>query len=676
MKYSLRVKVMVVGLFLIWTAVQAQMPVYNWARTTLGNVESIQRGAVVDAAGNVYITGVFFGTVDFDPGPAVCSVTPVPYGCNAYVAKYDALGNFLWVKNIAIAASYGNNSIAMDISGNIYITGFYSGTTDFNPGPGVFSVTSSAGSADMYLVKLDGNGNFIWANTMGSTTDDRGNEVVTDPAGNVYVAGNFTGTVDFDPGPGIISRTSSGGTDMFLLKYDGAGIFQWVKQMGGFNDDDIRDIALDGSGNIFIAGSFNGTADFDPGAGVMNLVSNGNKDMFFAKYDPAGNYGWSRSAGGTGIDLCTALAVAGGGDVFLTGIFNATVDFNAGVGINTLTSGITANSFVLRYDGAGNFNWVKGLPLNTANLDIVIDAYNTFFISGSYGNINGAAIDMDPGAGVAALTIPGGLPPPYYNVLGRYDWNGNYLWAGVFGHTCYCSVAGYKSSMAVKTGYLYYSGIFNGNAFSAATVDFDPGSGIANLTAPSSVDNTFFTKFGISLSPLPVDLVNFFGRQEKSGILLNWNTASESDNDYFEIWRSSEADNFTLIGKVNGNGTTTAPIAYEFIDISPLPGLNYYQLRQVDYNGTPELSNIVVVLNRSNSISCTLVPVITGKYILECAGLSSANYSILDMNGRRLSDGSTSADGYANIDLSLLPQGSYLLVVLFGNEKKVFRLFH
>ncbi|MBL0096000.1 MAG: hypothetical protein IPP46_05495 [Bacteroidetes bacterium] len=64
---------------------------------------------------------------------------------------------------------------------------------------------------------------------------------------------------------------------------------------------------------------------------------------------------------------------------------------------------------------AGNFNWVKGLPLNTANLDIVIDAYNTFFISGSYGNINGAAIDMDPGAGVAALTIPGGLPPPYYN---------------------------------------------------------------------------------------------------------------------------------------------------------------------------------------------------------------------------------------------------------------------
>ena len=131
-----------------------------------------------------------------------------------------------------------------------------------------------------------------------------------------------------------------------------------------------------------------------------------------------------------------------------------------------------------------------------------------------------------------------------------------------------------------------------------------------------------------------------------------------------------------MIGKVNGNGTTTAPTDYEFIDASPLPGLNYYQLRQVDYNGTPELSNIVVVLNRSNSISCTLVPVITGKYILECAGLSSANYSILDMNGRRLSDGSTSADGYANIDLSLLPQGSYLLVVLFGNEKKVFSLFH
>ncbi|MBL0096002.1 MAG: T9SS type A sorting domain-containing protein [Bacteroidetes bacterium] len=161
-----------------------------------------------------------------------------------------------------------------------------------------------------------------------------------------------------------------------------------------------------------------------------------------------------------------------------------------------------------------------------------------------------------------------------------------------------------------------------------------------------------------------------------SGIKLRWNTSSESENDYFEIWKSSEAENFTLIGKVNGSGTTTAPIDYEFIDASPLPGLNYYQLRQVDYNGTPELSNIVVVLNRSNSISCTLVPVITGKYTLVCAGLSTTNYSILDMNGRRLSDGSTSADGYAGIDLSFLPQGSYLLVVLYANEKKVFRLLN
>src|SRR5205085_12594088 len=122
------------------------------AKNTLGNVESIQRGTVVDANGNVYITGDFFGTVDFAPGAGIANLTPVPYGSNAYIAKYDANGNYLWVRNIPINASYGNNSIAIDANSNIYITGFYSGNNvDFDAGPGVFLLTSVSGSNDIYF---------------------------------------------------------------------------------------------------------------------------------------------------------------------------------------------------------------------------------------------------------------------------------------------------------------------------------------------------------------------------------------------------------------------------------------------------------------------------------------------------------------------------------------------
>ncbi|MBL0341856.1 MAG: SBBP repeat-containing protein [Bacteroidetes bacterium] len=347
----------------------SQIPTYVWAKTTTGNVESIQRATVVDAAGNVFISGVFFGTVDFDPGAGVTNVTPVPYGCNIYIAKYDASGNFLWIKNIPIIASYGHNSMAIDGSGNIYITGFFSGTNlDFNPGAGSAFLTSIAGGNDIYIAKYDNNGNYLWAKSIGSSGSDRGNEILTDPSGNVFVTGNFASTVDFDPGIGIANLSASGTLSIFLAKYDCNGNYLWAKNIDGAGSADVRDIALSPTGNIYLTGNYSASVDFDPGMGISNLTSVGNVDIFFAKYDPVGNLLWAKSIGSTGIDGGTALAVTAMGDVFITGTFNLTADFDAGAGLMNLTAGITANSYITKYDASGNYQWVKNYLLIPATL--------------------------------------------------------------------------------------------------------------------------------------------------------------------------------------------------------------------------------------------------------------------------------------------------------------------
>ncbi len=577
---------------------EAQVPTYFWAEALSGNVEEIQRGTVVDNLGNVYITGVFFGTVDFDPGAGVASITPSPYGSNAYIAKYDINGNYQWAINIPIATSYGNNSIAIDASANIYITGYFAGASvDFNPAAGVTALASASGSNDIYIAKYDINGNLIWAKGIGSTGDDRGNEIII-AAGDILLTGNFNGTVDFDPGAGTSNLTSLGSGDIYIAKYNASGNFIWANQIGGSGTDDVRDIATDNSGNIFITGNFESTADFDPGAGTADLISAGWGDIFIAKYNSSGNYQWAKNIGASGYDCGTAISIDTANNLMITGTYNSTVDFDPGAGVVNYTAALGAGSYIGKFDTNGNYVWVKPLPLNTSNIDIIADDCNNIFISGSYSNIYAVSIDMDPGAGTASLSVPGSLPPPYYNIFAKYDGDGNYLWANVFGRTCYCSVAGYKSSLTIDTsGFIYYSGIFNAPFFGTSTVDFDPGAGTANLVATSGVDNTFFAKYdiGCPLIPLPVTWISFYGENKNNNNYLYWITASELNNDYFEIERSENGNEFIAIGRMQGAGTTVERHNYEFIDDDPTDGINYYRLKQVDGNGDFSLSSTIEI---------------------------------------------------------------------------------
>jgi hypothetical protein len=242
----------------------------------------------VDSSGSAYVTGWFSGIVDFDPGSGVDNQT-----CNgvvdAFLSKFDSSGNFKWARTWGGGVYDYGFGVAVDGTGNAYVTGDFYDTVDFDPGPGVDNHTSN-GEPDAFLSKFDSSGNFLWAKTWGGNSSETGCGVTVDISGNVYVRGLFYLTVDFDPGPGVDNHISNGEYDAFLSKFDSSGDFFWAKTWGGIDYDYGYGVAVDGTGNAYVTGSFRSTVDFDPGSGVDNHVSNGYEDAFLSKFPPDGTW--------------------------------------------------------------------------------------------------------------------------------------------------------------------------------------------------------------------------------------------------------------------------------------------------------------------------------------------------------------------------------------------------
>ncbi|MDQ1256134.1 MAG: hypothetical protein QG656_730, partial [Candidatus Hydrogenedentes bacterium] len=201
-------------------------------------------------------------------------------------------------------------------------------------------------------------GDFVWAKAMGGTGNEWSEDITLDNAGNVYATGYFRSTADFDPGPGIFNLTSAGGIDVFVSKLNSTGVFVWAKAMGGTGNDFGEGIAVDSAGNVYTRGRFLGTVDFDPGAGIFNLTQAGSSDLFVSKLDSGGNFVWAKRMGGSSIGDGDGIAVDSAGNVYTTGWFLGTVDFDPGPGTFNLTSAGN-DIFVSKLDSAGNFVWAK-----------------------------------------------------------------------------------------------------------------------------------------------------------------------------------------------------------------------------------------------------------------------------------------------------------------------------
>jgi|GEM_PF-830147 len=352
-----------------------------WARQ-LGDTSTLGTSIAIDDGGNIYSTGIFQGTRDFDPGSGTFNLTSAG-GTDIYISKLNSSGDFVWAKSIGGPLADGNFRSCLSVNpdnGEVYLTGYFKGTADFDPGSGTFNLTSVGGD-DIFISSLDASGNFLWADRIGGSGSDIAKSISRDDEGHVVTTGKFTGTVDFNPGGGTFNL-SGGGT--FISKLDGDGGFVFAKKIG---NDTGNAITVDASNNIYTTGPFTGTADFDPGVGEFNLTADGT-DFFISKLDESGNFIWAVGLSGSGHAEANSIAVDGSGNVFTTGLFVSAAEVDPGPNEYWI-GGDGIEVFILKLDASGNFDFAESAGgEDDMNGDIgntiAIDNVGTAVITGTY----------------------------------------------------------------------------------------------------------------------------------------------------------------------------------------------------------------------------------------------------------------------------------------------------
>ncbi|MEZ4774099.1 MAG: SBBP repeat-containing protein [Bacteroidia bacterium] len=371
----------------------------------------------LDASGNIVTAGYFGGSnVDFDPDPAVTyKLSYLNSGNNVYVQKLDSSGALLWAVRWAYGFEAGANNMAeegpsmvLDASGNVLTTGRFLGTKDFDPSEtGVYNLPG--GAYDGYISKLNTDGEFVWAKQIATDTIPGSRvwpkSISLDGAGNIFIAGMLKGGVDFDPDSVATHLITSETQVGFVLKLNAEGEFLWVKTIGN-NDYPLFDyhianaIFADASGNSYVTGSFMRTTAFDN----IRLTSAGSSDIFVAKLDPSGNFIWAKQMGSfydTEAGSCIKLDASG--DVFVTGYFRGSPDFNPGPGTSILSTNGSLDVFLLKLTPYGEFIWAKNFGGSSSNSweniqDFTVDGKSIYSV-GRFQNV----VNFDPN-GVYNLT--------------------------------------------------------------------------------------------------------------------------------------------------------------------------------------------------------------------------------------------------------------------------------
>jgi hypothetical protein len=540
---------------------------------------------------------------DFNPGPGNLSL----YASNtdAYIQKVDSNGNLIWAKKFGGSSYDKGIGIALDNSGNIYTTGYYIGNIS-SP------VLTGYGNRDIYVLKLDPSGNVLWAKSFGGKNQDEGNSIAVNSLGEVYVTGYFRDTIDADPNGGVVPLYGNGNDELFLIKLDANGNYLWSEVIGGYGSDIGYDLFIDAADNVYLTGKFSGTVDFDPGAGVYNLSTDGNGSAFVQKLDVNGNLIWALGFGSARMDYGESITVDNSGNVIVTGSFLygafGTVDFDPGPGTYNQSNVGSADMFVSKFDSNGNFLWsgTMGTTLVDYGREVTVDnSGNIYLLVGIYGNV-----DADIGPGTNMINSQG-------IIIEKLSPAGNLQWVATVGGS------GYSYGLAANNYAVYSTGGFNG------IKDFDPTAGVYNLTSLGSYD-AFVLKLG-NPSTLPIELLSFDATPVNNQVKTYWTTATEINNDYFTVERSKDAIHFEKVGVVQGAGNSNQILDYELYDDDPLSGVSYYRLKQTDFDGKFSFSNIVAVnfINNVDDISILSIP---GSNQIKIIGLKSKTYEIRIFN--------------------------------------------
>ncbi len=491
-----------VQLFVLVLAINANSQNTNfiWARN-FGTIQGESMNTVVDAAGNTYTSGVFEGTGDFDSSANTSNLTSVNQ-IDVHITKYDDSGNFIWAKSFGSYlrnSGYPPISLALDSSGNVYATGCFRGTNDFNPGTGVANLTSVPFSSiffnSTFILKLDTNGDFVWAKNILGGGGNSGAAIKIDTIGNIIIGGICSNLTDLDPSVGTAVVSSSNISNNYILKLNALGEYIWSKNWTGSGSTATIGITLDSNNDIISTGVFKETMDFDPSDTAFNLTSNGGDDIFISKFESSGNFVWAKSVGGIDNDVIRGITIDLNNNLCLTGNFWSTVDFDTSSNVFNLTAdttlaGISVDSFILKLNASGDLVWAKKVGAITNFEDdsraIAVDNLGNVYTTGILQDAVAGGTDMDPGSGVFILI---GTGDAYYLKL---DANGNFVWA-----FNYSGVSSNRHRQANSINVTNLGVVYSAGKFGCPTggSDFDFSTGISLLSCGS---RSFLLKFNQS----------------------------------------------------------------------------------------------------------------------------------------------------------------------------------
>jgi hypothetical protein len=540
MKRSILLVAIVSSLCFLSKTSGAQAPNWLWASSAGGTGQDYANSVAADASGNTLVAGTFGS-----PAITFGSTTLTNAGTNdMFLVKYDAGGNVLWAKSAGGADDDEALSIATDASGNTYMAGYFESAAITFGSYTLTNTLAGPGLGDISITKYDAYGNVKWAKSAGGTDADCAYSIIVDASGNIYVTGLFySPTITFDS----YTLTNAGICDMFLAKYDANGNVLWAKSAGGTDRDGALCVAVDASGDPYVAGRFS-SSTITFGSYTLTNVSAGTPDIFLTKYDANGNVLWATTAGGVSADFASSIALDASGNIYMTGYFYSPV---ITFGSTTLTNAGIYDIFLVKYHANGNVIWATGAGSTGDDeaFSVAVDASGNPYITGHF---------ESPSITFGSYTLMNAGIEDIF--LTKYDANnnGNVFWAISAGG----ANADFASYIAMDpSGHIYMAGGFSSSAiaFGSTTLTNEGAAGTFDMFLAKSEGsytgiNGLTNSMNISVFPNPA-----------------------TDKITVEISGTTQGGSLT-IADIEGQQLITRQITQPktTIDISNLPGGVYF----------------------------------------------------------------------------------------------------
>ena len=604
--------------------------------------------------------------------------------------NFAQLPTYVWGRAISGRGHINLSYSVIDAPGNVYMAGTFDQWVDFDPGPDSANLTAM-GDVDAFVCKLDSSGSLLWAIQLGGPGADRAENVKIDALGNVYVTGSFSGTVDFDPGPGTASLTAAAGTDAFVAKYDAAGNYSWAVSFAESDNSTGKAVGVDVNANVYVTGNFSGVISFTNGTSYTSL---GGNDVFICKLNSSGQLEWGQRIGGNSLDNATGIVADAMGNVFACGNFESgTIDLDPGPdSINYVTG--TSHAYLVKLNGNGGL--IRAIQSSAYRVnDLKMDAAGNLYMAGDMYGVN----DLDPGPGTVNIGVlrkatdyylkltndgdyilaksylgPGATPGArsvnfdalgnFYTAGGqgdfnKWDNNGNLVYEYGYGVSNPCI-----THAADAMQHVYTVGNFG------IRIDLDPGPDTAIFRIFSY--GIFVSKLSqLAAGPLPLTWINVEGHlNERQQSTLSF-TVNEENVARYAVEKSLDGNTFSKIGSLESKGNGTH--SYVYTEPTALNQTAWYRILQTDLDGKSGYSTTVRITDGKARLSAAVFPVPSrGNVTLQITAneLLHTRADLVDMKGH-LVKSILINDYNTPISLQNLPGGMYLLQLANGSSLKI-----